>query len=137
MSRHVVCPAAELPPGARKVVVVDGREIGVFNVEGRFHALLNRCPHGGAAICSGVVTGLSQSSGPGDYRLERRGEFLRCPWHGWEFDMATGQSWCDPRRTKVRSFEVKLEAGSDLVMGPYVAERYPVTVEDAYIVVDL
>ena len=137
MSRHVVCPAGELPPGARRVVVVDGREIGVFNVEGRFHALLNRCPHGGAAICSGVVTGLSQSSGPGDYRLERRGEFLRCPWHGWEFDMATGQSWCDPRRTRVRSFEVKLEAGSDLVMGPYVAERYQVTVEDAYIVVDL
>ncbi|GLR87534.1 Rieske (2Fe-2S) protein [Bradyrhizobium iriomotense] len=137
MSRHVVCSADELPPGSRKVVVVDGREIGVFNVEGRLHALLNRCPHGGAAICSGVVTGLSQSSGPGDYRLERRGEFLRCPWHGWEFDMATGQSWCDPRRTKVRSFEVKLEAGSELVMGPYVAERYPVTVEGAYIVVDL
>ena len=49
--------------------------------------------------------------------MERRGEFLRCPWHGWEFDLATGQSWCDPRRTKVRNFEVKLEVGSELVMG--------------------
>jgi nitrite reductase/ring-hydroxylating ferredoxin subunit len=137
MSRHVVCAAAELPPGTRKIVAIDGREIGVFNVEGRLYAVLNRCPHGGAAICTGVIAGLSQSSGPGNYRLERRGEFLRCPWHGWEFDLATGQSWCDPRHTKVRHFEVKLEAGSDLMMGPYVAERYPVAVKDDYIVVDL
>lgn len=137
MSRHVVCTSDELPPGARKVVTVEGREIGVFNVDGRLHAMLNRCPHGGAPICSGVIVGLSQSSGPGDYRLERRGEFLRCPWHGWEFDLATGQSWCDPRRTRLRNFEVKLEEGSNLVMGPYVAERFHVTVEDAYVVVDL
>jgi 3-phenylpropionate/trans-cinnamate dioxygenase ferredoxin subunit len=137
MNRHVVCTAAELPPGARKVVEVENREIALFNVEGRLHALLNRCPHGGAAICSGVITGLAQSDGPGDYRMERRGEFLRCPWHGWEFDMATGQSWCDPRRMKLRPFDVSLEAGADLVRGPYVAERYPVTVEDAYVVVEL
>jgi len=137
MSRHVVCPAAELPPGERKVAIVDGREIAIFNVEGRLHALLNRCPHGGAPICAGVVTGIALSAGPGDYRVARRGEFLRCPWHGWEFELATGQSWCDPGSTKVRSFEVKLEPGADLVKGPYVAERFPVAVEDAYVVVDI
>ena len=137
MSRHVVCPADELPPGARKVATVDGREIALFNVEGRLHALLNRCPHGGAQICKGVVTGIAKSAGPGDYRLERHGEFLRCPWHGWEFELATGQSWCDPRSTRLRNYEVRLEAGAELVKGPYVAERYPVTVEDAYVVVDL
>jgi len=137
MSRHVVCPAAELPPGARKVAEVDGREIAIFNVEGRLHALLNRCPHGGAPICAGVVTGIALSSGVGDYRLERRGEFLRCAWHGWEFELATGQSWCDPRSTKVRSFEVNVEPGADLVKGPYIAERFPVTVEDAYVVIEV
>ena len=96
MSRHVVCSADELPPGARRTAFIDGREIALFNVDGRLHALLNRCPHGGARICTGVITGIAQSSGPGDYRLERNGEFLRCPWHGWEFELATGQSWCAP-----------------------------------------
>ncbi|WP_315703617.1 MULTISPECIES: Rieske (2Fe-2S) protein [unclassified Bradyrhizobium] len=137
MSRHVICAADQLPPGARKVAVVDGREIALFNVEGRLHALLNRCPHGGAQICNGVVTGIARSSGPGDYRLERQGEFLRCPWHGWEFELATGQSWCDPGSTRLRNYEVKLEAGAELVKGPYVAERYPVTIEGAYVVVEL
>ena len=55
----MVCPAAELPPGGRKLVTVEGREIGVFNVEGWLHALSNRCPHGGAAICAGTIVGLS------------------------------------------------------------------------------
>lgn len=137
MNRHVVCAAAELPPGSRKVATVEGREIAIFNVAGRLHALLNRCPHGGARICEGVVTGLALSSGPGDYRLERDGEFLRCPWHGWEFELATGQSWCDPRRTRLKPYEVSVEPGAALVKGPYVAERFAVEVEDAYIVVEI
>ena len=36
------------------------------------------------------------------------GEILRCPWHGWEFDMRTGQSWFDPERTRVRRYEVEV-----------------------------
>ena len=137
MSRHVVCSADELPPGARRTAFIDGREIALFNVDGRLHALLNRCPHGGARICTGVITGIAQSSGPGDYRLERNGEFLRCPWHGWEFELATGQSWCDPRTTRLRNYDVKRETGGNLVKGPYVAERYPVAIEDDYIIIEL
>ncbi|MGZ3409194.1 MAG: Rieske (2Fe-2S) protein [Xanthobacteraceae bacterium] len=137
MSRHVVAAAADIPPGAKKLVTVRGREIGVFNIDGEFYALANRCPHAGGPMCEGRVSALVRSNGPGDYRLDRNGEFLRCPWHGWEFDIRTGQSWCDPADMKIRQFKVAVEAGDALVKGPYVAETFPVAVERDYVVIDL
>ena len=73
---------------------------------------------------------------PGEYRLARRGEFLRCPWHGWEFDIRTGQSWCDPSDLKVRQFKVEIEPGATLVKGPFVAETFQVAIEEEYLVVE-
>ena len=137
MARHVVASAREIPPGARKIVSVEGREIGVFNLDGAFHALLNRCPHQGGALCRGTVTGLVTSREPGRFDYHRPGEMLKCPWHGWEFDIRTGQSWCDPARTFVRHYPVAVEPGTALVEGPYRAETFPVSVEEDYIVLDL
>jgi len=135
--RHVVAAVAEIPAGERKLVTVAGREIGVFNVGGDFYALANRCPHEGGSLCEGFVTGLARSDGPNTYRIERKGEFLRCPWHGWEFDIRTGQSWCDPQTMRIRQFAVKVEHGEELVKGPFVAESFPVKVEDDYLVIEL
>ena len=70
-------------------------------------------------------------------QLERKGEFLRCPWHGWEFDIRTGQSWCDPADLKVRQFKVAVEPGEELVKGPYLAETFAIMVEQDYVVVDI
>jgi nitrite reductase/ring-hydroxylating ferredoxin subunit len=137
MSRHVVAAASEIQPGAKKLVTVKGREIGIFNVDGEFFALANRCPHAGGPMCEGRIAPLVRSNGPGNYQLSRKGEFLRCPWHGWEFDIRTGQSWCDPDNLKIRQFKVAVEAGEELVKGPYVAETFPVTVEQDYIIIDL
>jgi len=137
MSRHVVGRVAEVPPGTAKLVIAKNREIGIFNVAGKFYALANRCPHKGGPLCSGRITGLTQSSGPGDYRLVRSGEFLRCPWHGWEFEIATGQSYCDPKTMRIRQFEVAVAAGEELVKGPYIAENFPVSVEEDYLVVEM
>jgi len=137
MSRHVVASVAEVAPGSCKLVTAKGREIGVFNVGGKFYALANRCPHKGGSLCHGRITGLVQSSGPGDYRLVRNGEFLRCPWHGWEFEIATGQSYCDPKTMHIRQFDVVVAAGDELVRGPYVAESFPVSVEEDYLVVEM
>jgi 3-phenylpropionate/trans-cinnamate dioxygenase ferredoxin subunit len=138
-TRHVVARVDEIPPGSRKIVEVAGRSIGVFNVDGRFHALRNRCPHQGGPLCEGFVFAALRSSGPGDYDHRPGEAFVRCPWHGWEFDIATGQSWFDPQRTRVRSYPVSVEpaAAGERVPGPYVAERYEVTVEDRCVVVDL
>jgi nitrite reductase/ring-hydroxylating ferredoxin subunit len=135
--RHVVAAVAEIPAGERKLVTLAGREIGVFNVGGDFYALANRCPHEGGSLCEGFVTGIARSDGPNTYRIERKGEFLRCPWHGWEFDIRTGQSWCDPQTVRVRQFAVKVEHGEDLVKGPFVAETFDVKVDGDYLVIEL
>ncbi len=137
MTRHVVAAVADLAPGASMLVTVQGREIGVFNVGGEFFALANRCPHGGGPMCQGTVGPLLRSSLPGEYRLERPGEFLRCPWHGWEFDIRTGQSWCDPGKLALKAYAVSVEPGATVVEGPFVAETFPVTVENDYVVVEV
>ena len=46
------------------------------------------------------------------YEHCREGEIIRCPWHGWEFDLRTGQSWFDPRAVRVRRYDVSVEPGS-------------------------
>jgi nitrite reductase/ring-hydroxylating ferredoxin subunit len=110
MSRHVVCRVDELPPGQHRIVTVRGRSIGVYNVNGQYHALLNRCPHRAAPLCKGVVTGLITSPAQYQREMSRDGEIVRCPWHGWEFDILTGQSVFNPHRVRARTYEVMVEA---------------------------
>lgn len=110
-----VAAVGDIPPGARKIVDVDGRSIGVFNVNGTLVAVLNVCPHELAPICRGRVQGTTLPSVPGEFRWGREGEILLCPWHGWEFDLLTGAALADKRRLR----------------------RYPVTIEDDTIFVTL
>jgi nitrite reductase/ring-hydroxylating ferredoxin subunit len=137
MVKHVVASAADVLPGQIRIAEVKGRQIGLFNLDGAYFALLNRCPHAGAPLCAGQIIGLASSDEPGAYHLDKPGQMLRCPWHGWEFDIRTGQSWTDPAKTRAPSFAVTREAGADIVKGPYVAESFAVAVEDNYLVVDL
>ena len=136
-TRHVVARAADIPPGGRKALEIGGRGIVVFNLRGDFYALSSLCPHKGGSLAEGLLTGLVQSSAPGDYRWSRPGEMIRCPWHQWEFDVRTGRSYCDPRRMRLMQFDVAVEAGAKLVEGPYVAETFKVAVEDEYVVVEI
>lgn len=137
MPKHIVAPVREFPVGTRKLVDVRGRPIVVFNINGEFFALANRCPHQGGSLCEGHLVGLIESKEPGHYRYSRRGEIIRCPWHGWEFDVRTGKSWCEPDRVRARQFAVSIAPGATLVEGPYVAETFPVRVEDDYVVIEL
>ncbi len=137
MNRHVVAPVHDVPPGTRKLFTVAGRPIAIFNLEGAYFGLLNRCPHQGGSLCDGLVTGLLQSFGPGQYSYSRKGEIIRCPWHGWEFDIRTGQSYCDPSRIRTKAYAVESKPGAALVEGPYVAETVPVRVEEDYIVIEV
>jgi nitrite reductase/ring-hydroxylating ferredoxin subunit len=141
MTRHVVAHVEDFPPGSRRIVTIDGRSVGVFNVDGRFYALRNSCPHQGAPLCTGTVLGWVTSPAPGEYHYDPERRLLSCPWHNWEFDMATGQSWWDPAKTRVRPYEVAIESGRSLreggdgrVPGPYVVETLEVTVEGDYVV---
>ncbi len=150
MTRHIVARTTDIPPGGNKVVDIDGRDIVVFHVNGEFFALLNRCPHEGAPLEKAACVARLTSPEPGVYQRSRVGEFLRCAWHGWEFDMRTGQSWCEPHKLRVRAYQVSVEPGATLVAdadpdapiegmvkGPYVAETYPVSVDGQYVVIDV
>jgi 3-phenylpropionate/trans-cinnamate dioxygenase ferredoxin subunit len=137
MARQVVAAAREIEPGGRKLVEVAGRAIVVFNIAGEFFALANRCPHKAGELCKGKISGFISSPEPGVYEISHEGEVIRCPWHGWEFHIRTGKSWCDPRTMNARAFEVRVEKGAQLVEGPYVAETFPVLVEDDYLVIEL
>jgi nitrite reductase/ring-hydroxylating ferredoxin subunit len=161
--RFVVAKASEIPAGECLIVNVLGRSIGVMNVDGSFYAMLNRCPHRGAALCRGEIVSQLESTQPGEFVLSHDRKYLQCPWHGWEFDLVTGESWCDPLTLKARLFGVALEHGDELaeelsegtatipedagpqfvdpvthrVKGPYRASVIPVSIEDDYIVITM
>ena len=137
MAKHVVGPAKNLLPGGRMVVEVRGRPIVIFNVDGELFGLYDRCPHAGGPLSKGILTGLVESDQPGAYSYGRQGEILRCPWHGWEFDVRTGRSYCHPDRLRTKAYPVEVAKGCSVVEGPYVAERVDVAVEEDYIVVDV
>ena len=155
MAKHVIGTVEEIPQGERKIVEIAGRSIGVFNIGGEFYAIRNTCPHQGGPLCQGRVTGFVMARVPGEYSYTRHGEIVRCPWHGWEFDIKTGQSWFDPAQTRVRAYPVTVETSTqeittrekspheaqpdpanpvvggevELAKGPYMAETYDVTLE--------
>ncbi|MFD2419855.1 Rieske (2Fe-2S) protein [Amycolatopsis pigmentata] len=144
--RIVVAKVSDFPPGQRRIVRVGKRSIGVFHVGGGFYALNNYCPHQGGPLCLGRTAPTATSGGPGDYVMTDD-VFLACPWHGWEYDITTGQSYINAAEPGVRSYGVSVKPGKtidedtevrfpDRVPGPYVAETYDVQIEDDYVVVD-
>ncbi len=107
--------ATELSPGAPILLRHGKREIGVFLLpDGGIAALTNRCPHRGGQLCEGPVCGTTAATVPGDhaYAYERAGELVRCAWHGWEFDIRTGQCLADPG-LKAKTYPV-IQDGDDL-----------------------
>ena len=114
MARHVIAAVDELPPGTRKFLEIEGRPIAVFNIKGEYFGLMNRCPHQGAALCEGPLIGLAQSNDPGEIEYTKLGEIIRCPWHGWEFDLLTGEALADEKK-RLRLFSVLVEDGTVFV----------------------
>lgn len=146
MARHVVGKIGEIPDGGRKIVEVAGRSVGVFNIDGEFFALLNQCPHKGAELCSGgTIFGASHADTPtGEITYEPK-RSIRCPWHQWEYDVRTGESFYDPANDRVRKYDVAVVPGSEVAsgetsgtqaVGGYVVEGYAVEIDDDFIVID-
>jgi nitrite reductase (NADH) small subunit len=108
-----VCRAEELPPGERRLATIGGMEVGVFNLGDRFVAYRNLCPHQGAPVCLGRVGGTTLPSAPGEYVFGRRGRILHCPWHGWQFDLETGEALFGHR---VRLAPVEVELADDSIV---------------------
>ena len=151
--RVVVGKAADFQNGDRKIVDVNGKSVGVFRIDDQFYAIRNRCPHQWGPLCLGDFAPRAVSSGPGDVHMDDSPPLLACPWHGWEYDLATGQSFMGPGRglAPALTYDVNVLPGSEVaaarqesgprrpdgrVPGPYVAETLAVSVEQDYVVVE-
>jgi 3-phenylpropionate/trans-cinnamate dioxygenase ferredoxin subunit len=142
LSKFVLGPVDDFPPGIRCRVEVEGRGIAVFNVDGTFYALRDVCPHQGAQLSKGTVLSGVTAPRAGCYSYDPGRKLVMCPWHGWEYALATGQSWFDPVKKRVKPYEVTVEQGAELLPdesgrlpGPYTAETIPISVEKNYVVI--
>jgi nitrite reductase/ring-hydroxylating ferredoxin subunit len=113
-TRIVVDKLDEFLPGSRRILQVGKLSIGVLNVAGTYHALLNRCPHHGAPLCEGIVRGTMTDTAAHEYSYGRHNQFITCPWHGYEFALETGRPLLDIN-LRVPVFTVAVEDG-DVVL---------------------
>lgn len=160
MARYVVARVEDIPDGARLLVTVQGQSVGIFNIDGEFFALRNRCPHQGGELCKGSIVAEVTATAPGEIQYNRSRRMLQCPWHGWEYDIRTGQSYFGPH---VRPYGVEIargdalgsdravtesiddggailasgRTGRELKPGPFTAEVFPLSIEDNYLVLEM
>jgi 3-phenylpropionate/trans-cinnamate dioxygenase ferredoxin subunit len=92
-----VAARAELPPGGKLLVDLDGRAIAIFNVEGAYYAIDDICTHDGGPLAEGDLEGAE----------------IRCPRHGARFDVRTGQALCFPAFEPVDTHAVEIR-GEDI-----------------------
>jgi nitrite reductase/ring-hydroxylating ferredoxin subunit len=108
--RHHVVSEAELAGTDRVVADVEGREIAVFNLDGEYHAVANYCVHQGGPACEGLLSGTVSVSEGMELSYEQEGEIVACPWHGWEFDVRTGEHLARPQY-RLPTYDVVTEDG--------------------------
>ena len=90
--------ASSLAPGQGTELIVGGNAVALFNVNGTFYAMSNTCLHRGGPLGQGFLDG----------------QTVTCPWHSWQYDVATGENVVN-REMKVASYPVKVEDGQVLV----------------------
>ena len=88
---------ADVTPGAPHLVEAEGTRLVLVRVGDSVHALADTCTHRGGPLGEGRLAG----------------NRLTCPWHGWMFDVRTGQCLFPPRGAAVSSFPVRIE-GDDV-----------------------
>ena len=103
---------SEFGEGSRKVISAGKAEIWVFRVGEEFYAYENSCLHQGGPVCEGVTIGkvetvLGENKGVVVERFSEKEIHIVCPWHGWEYEVTTGECAAD-RRLRLRKYEVEL-----------------------------
>ncbi len=88
-----VATVSEIPPGQRLVVEAAGKQIAIFNVNGKLVACENVCLHRGGPLGEGDIDEL----------------IVTCPWHGWQYDLATGECLMNPM-AKIPLYPVFVES---------------------------
>ncbi len=86
-----VCKTSEVPRGEGRSFIVGGHIVAIFNVEGAFYAIDDRCPHMAASLSVGHFENF----------------IVTCPLHAWRFDVRDG-TWCDNPRVKTICFQLRV-----------------------------
>lgn len=108
--------AEDFAVGQFKIMEVEGRELGITRLKsGELKAVRNHCPHKGAPVCRGIVGGTWLPCEPGEMKFARDGEILVCPWHGFEFDLLTGEELFQDNPLKLLMYPVSEQDGRVVV----------------------
>ncbi len=91
--------ASDVKPGECKTVEVDGTPVAVYNVAGTYYATHNTCAHRGGPLGEGSL----------------EGDVVTCPWHGFRYNVTSGQCVGPNPALKVSAFKVSVQ-GSDLMV---------------------
>lgn len=119
MPEFTVAKEDEISNGEHIVAQVQGREIGVFQIDDKLYAFTNWCAHQSGPICEGYLGGTTEAT----FDLEtletttewiKEGEILTCPWHGWEYDIITGDC-LSKNGIKLPKHDVRIEDGEIIV----------------------
>ncbi len=113
--RLTVCAASEIPIGGRRIVQDGALSIGVFNIAGQFFAIKNVCPHYGAELCRGSIHATHAPSEVHEFNPVLHDRVIRCPWHGWEFDIVSGKGLYD-HNSRVATYVVEIDDQGDVVI---------------------
>jgi nitrite reductase/ring-hydroxylating ferredoxin subunit len=115
-TEHDVGAVSDFGIGEPARVTVSGRALVVVLTQAGVLAARDVCPHQAARLSDGEVTGTTLRCRPGDEVVYgREGEILACPWHGWEYDLATGKALVDPDRVRIATYPARVSGDRVLV----------------------
>ena len=121
MSEVLVGELAQITDGDHRIYRVGALEVGIFRQGETIHAWENRCPHAGGPVCQGkIYRKVDEALGPDRKSLGLRFTAtpqIVCPWHGYEFDVATGRHPGDPK-FRLKAVQVAVRDGQIYVRAP-------------------
>jgi nitrite reductase/ring-hydroxylating ferredoxin subunit len=97
--RIELCSAAEVSPGAALKVETEGLELAVFNIDGAFYVIDDRCTHGPGSLSEGYVDG----------------DIVECDFHNGAFNIKTGEVAAPPCMIPVRTYRTSVEDGKVVI----------------------
>jgi nitrite reductase/ring-hydroxylating ferredoxin subunit len=115
VTAHRVAAVADVPSDRPLIVTVGSLELGIYRIGDDIVAWRNHCPHMAAPVCRGQVTGTRLPSARYAYELGLDGRVQQCPWHGWEFDLRTGEHLAAGSTARLRGYPVEVRDGEVFV----------------------
>jgi len=109
---HKVGRLDDLPENEGLTLDIGGRPIGIFKVDSKVYAVKNLCPHKRAPLARGTLEGtMLPTPCAGEYQYGMASQVLRCPWHGWEFDIQTGECLFGVSDSRIKTYPVSIREG--------------------------